>query len=235
MIAIALDRLYKRYPRSMTGWSALRRLWELFQAPQCLAEVRESDLADPHHLWALRGIDLKIKRGEVVGLIGPNGSGKSSLLKIVAGITYPTAGRVEAAGRVGTLIEIGAGFHPEMTGRENVYLNGSILGLSRRQIDQHFEEIVGFAELEQFIDLPVKKYSSGMYVRLGFAVATIVAPDVLLVDEILSVGDLAFQRKSIARRHDHHLRLAQHGRGTPFLHARRVSARRSCRLRRPSR
>jgi lipopolysaccharide transport system ATP-binding protein len=183
----------------MTGWSALSRLWTLFQPPQKLDEVTESDLADARYLWALRGIDLSIARGEVVGLIGPNGSGKSTLLKLVGGITLPTAGDVRAAGRVGTLIEIGAGFHPEMTGRENVFLNGSILGMSRRELNRHFDEIVGFAELERFIDLPVKKYSSGMYVRLGFAVATLVPPDVLLVDEILSVGDLAFQRKSIAR------------------------------------
>jgi lipopolysaccharide transport system ATP-binding protein len=183
----------------MTGWSAFRRLWELFQPPQQLDRVTAADLADANYLWALRGVDLSIQRGEVVGLIGPNGSGKSTLLKIIAGITLPTAGTVEATCRVGTLIEIGAGFHSEMSGRENVYLNGSILGLSRLQIDRHFDDIVRFAELEPFIDLPVKKYSSGMYVRLGFSVATMVPPDVLLVDEILSVGDLAFQRKSIAR------------------------------------
>ena len=198
MSDVLLNQVYKRYPRSMTGWSAFRRLWELFQPARQLTEVTESQLADPNYLWALGGVDLTIGRGEVVGLIGPNGSGKSTLLKLVAGITLPTAGRVSAAGRVGTLIEIGAGFHPEMTGRENVYLNGSILGLTRREIDRHFDEIVAFAELAQFIDLPVKKFSSGMYVRLGFSVATMVPPDVLLVDEILSVGDLGFQRKSIA-------------------------------------
>lgn len=199
MTGIHLHGLFKRYPRSMTGWSALRRLWELFQRPQQLDGVTDAELSDERFLWALRGIDLEIHRGEVVGLVGPNGSGKSTLLKLIAGITWPTSGAVTAAGRVGTLIEIGAGFHAEMSGRENVYLNGSILGLSRREIDQHFDEIVAFAELEKFIDLPVKKYSSGMYVRLGFSVATMVPPDVLLVDEILSVGDLAFQRKSIAR------------------------------------
>jgi lipopolysaccharide transport system ATP-binding protein len=199
MIGITLTDLFKRYPRSMTGWSALRRLWELFQPSRPLDRVTDAELADERFLWALRGIDLEIRRGEVVGLVGPNGSGKSTLLKIIAGITPPSAGAVNASGRVGTLIEIGAGFHAEMTGRENVYLNGSILGLSRREIDRHFDEIVAFAELEKFIDLPVKKYSSGMYVRLGFSVATMVPPDVLLVDEILSVGDLAFQRKSIAR------------------------------------
>lgn len=199
MSGVNLTAVFKRYARSMTGWSALRRLWELFQRPQQLDRVTGAELSDERFLWALRGVDLEIRRGEVVGLVGPNGSGKSTLLKLVAGITLPTSGVVTATGRVGTLIEIGAAFHAEMTGRENVYLNGSILGLSRHVIDQHFDEIVGFAELEKFIDLPVKKYSSGMYVRLGFAVATMVPPDVLLVDEILSVGDLAFQRKSIAR------------------------------------
>ncbi len=199
MTSVSLQSVFKRYPRSMTGWSAFRRLWELFQPPHQLSEVTDSHLADPEYLWAVRGVDLSVEPGEVVGLVGPNGSGKSTMLKIISAITLPTAGRVEVAGRVGTLIEVGAGFHPEMTGRENVYLNGSILGLSRREIARHFDEIVAFAELERFIDLPVKKYSSGMYVRLGFSVATMVPPDVLLVDEILSVGDLAFQRKSIAR------------------------------------
>ncbi len=199
MSGVVLQSVFKRYPRSMSGWTAMRRLWDLFQPPRRLDRVTDTDLADSRWLWAVRGVDATIDRGEVVGLIGPNGSGKSTLLKMIAGITQPTAGQVTAAGRVGTLIEIGAGFHPEMTGRENVYLNGAILGLARREIDEHFEAIVAFAELESFIDLPVKKYSSGMYVRLGFSVATMVPPDVLLVDEILSVGDLAFQRKSIAR------------------------------------
>jgi ABC-type polysaccharide/polyol phosphate transport system ATPase subunit len=199
MSAIELDAVYKRYPRSMAGWTALRRLWELFQPPRSIARVTPADLGDHRYIWALRGIRLAVERGEVVGLIGPNGSGKSSLLRIVAGITDPSAGAVSAAGRVGSLLEIGAGFHPEMTGRENIYLSGTLSGLSRREIDRHFHAIVEFSGLTEFIDLPVKKYSSGMFVRLGFSVATVVPPEILLVDEILSVGDLAFQRKSIQR------------------------------------
>ena len=147
--------------------------------------------------WALRDVSLTIEPGQVVGLIGPNGAGKSTLLKLMARITAPTAGRIIIRGRVGTLLEVGTGFHPELTGRENVFLNGSILGLSRRDIAARFEEIVDYAGVERFIDTPVKRYSSGMYVRLAFSVAAHLDPDVLLVDEVLSVGDAEFQRKCI--------------------------------------
>ena len=150
-------------------------------------------------LWALRDVELVVGRGETVGLVGPNGSGKSTLLKVLAGILAPTTGRVEVRGRVASLLELGAGFDGELSGRENVYLNGSILGLSRREIDRLFDEIVEFAELAPFIDMPVKQYSSGMYVRLGFAVAVHVEPDVLLVDEVLAVGDEAFAAKCLQK------------------------------------
>src|SRR5688572_11265566 len=146
---------------------------------------------------ALDDISLDIEAGTTVGLLGHNGSGKSTLLKCIAGILQPTSGTVRTTGRVASLLELGAGFHPELSGRENVYLNGSILGLKRADVERVFDEIVGFAELEQFIDTPVKHYSSGMYVRLGFAVAINVDPEILLVDEVLSVGDEAFQRKCI--------------------------------------
>jgi ABC-2 type transport system ATP-binding protein len=146
---------------------------------------------------ALDDINLDIEAGTTVGLLGHNGSGKSTLLKCMAGILQPTAGCVRTVGRMAALLELGAGFHPELSGRENVYLNGSILGLKRVEVDRVFDDIVGFAELEQFIDTPVKHYSSGMYVRLGFAVAINVDPEILLVDEVLSVGDEAFQRKCI--------------------------------------
>jgi lipopolysaccharide transport system ATP-binding protein len=151
--------------------------------------------ADSATLWALRDVDLSIAPGETVGLIGPNGAGKTTILKLIAGITKPTTGTVHVQGRVSSLIELGAGFHPDLTGRENVFLNGAILGLRRRDIEGLFDRIVAFAELERFIDTPVKRYSSGMYARLGFAVAAHVSPDILLVDEVLSVGDAAFQRR----------------------------------------
>ena len=149
--------------------------------------------------WALRDIDLTIAQGETIGLIGRNGSGKSTLLKCLAGILQPTEGTIRTEGRLAALLELGAGFHPELTGRENVYLNASILGLSRRDVERRFDEIVDFAELETFIDNQVKHYSSGMYVRLGFAVAVNMEPDILLVDEVLAVGDEAFQRKCLDR------------------------------------
>lgn len=145
--------------------------------------------------WALRDVAFSIEEGETFGLIGANGSGKTTLLKIMAGILRPTRGRVQTKGRVAALLELGAGFHPDLSGRENVYMNASILGISRKETDQYFDEIVAFAELEPFIDNQVKHYSSGMYVRLGFAVAVHVHPQILLVDEVLEVGDEAFQRK----------------------------------------
>jgi ABC-type polysaccharide/polyol phosphate transport system ATPase subunit len=149
--------------------------------------------------WALRDVDLQIEAGKTFGLIGHNGSGKSTLLKCLAGILVPDRGSIRTAGKVSALLELGAGFHPELTGRDNIYLNGSILGLSRKQIDRLFDDIVDFAGLETFIDTPVKNYSSGMYVRLGFSVAINVDPDILMVDEVLAVGDEAFQRKCMEK------------------------------------
>jgi ABC-2 type transport system ATP-binding protein len=149
--------------------------------------------------WALREVDLEIGAGETVGLIGPNGSGKSTLLKVLSGILAPSTGRVRVRGRIASLLELGAGFNGELTGRENVFLNAAILGLSRRETERAFDEIVAFAELEPFIDNQVKHYSSGQYVRLGFAVAVHVSPDILLVDEVLAVGDESFQRKCLAK------------------------------------
>ena len=149
--------------------------------------------------WALRDVNFEVKRGEVVGIIGRNGAGKSTLLKILSRITEPTEGRVLLRGRVGSLLEVGTGFHAELTGRENIYLNGAILGMTRREIAKKFDEIVAFAEVERFLDTPVKRYSSGMYVRLAFAVAAHLEPDILVVDEVLAVGDTEFQQKCLGK------------------------------------
>jgi lipopolysaccharide transport system ATP-binding protein len=153
-------------------------------------------------IWALRDVTFSVAPGEVLGIVGRNGAGKSTLLKVLARITEPTAGRVELYGRVGSLLEVGTGFHPELTGRENVFLNGAILGMRRAEIVEKFDEIVAFAELEKFVDTPVKHYSSGMYVRLAFAVAAYLDPDVLIVDEVLAVGDAAFQKRCLGKMHD---------------------------------
>jgi lipopolysaccharide transport system ATP-binding protein len=157
--------------------------------------------------WALRDISFEVKRGEALGIIGRNGAGKSTLLKLLSRITEPTEGSARIRGRVASLLEVGAGFHPELTGRENIYLNGSILGMSRAEIGKKFDEIVSFAEVERFLDTPVKRYSSGMYVRLAFSVAAHLEPEILVVDEVLSVGDVAFQRKCM----DYMKRLARSG------------------------
>jgi lipopolysaccharide transport system ATP-binding protein len=151
------------------------------------------------NIWALKDVSFEVRRGDVLGIIGRNGAGKSTLLKILSGITEPTEGRAELRGRIGSLLEVGTGFHPELTGRENVYLNGAILGMRRAEIDARFDEIVAFAEIERFLDTPVKHYSSGMYVRLAFAVAAYLEPEILLVDEVLAVGDAAFQSKCLGR------------------------------------
>jgi ABC-type polysaccharide/polyol phosphate transport system ATPase subunit len=156
---------------------------------------RDSPSDTENVLWALREVSFEVQRGEALGLIGPNGAGKTTILKLVSRITRPTEGTVSTRGRLSSLIELGAGFHPELSGRENVFLNGVLLGLTRRQIAQRFDDIVAFAELRRFIDMPVKRYSSGMHARLGFAVAAHVDPDILLVDEIFAVGDASFQRK----------------------------------------
>ncbi len=179
------------------------------QEPEAGAESFESpQLSDfnpqpsSNDLWALRDVSFEVKRGEVLGVIGRNGAGKSTLLKILTRITEPTSGRAIMRGRVASLLEVGTGFHPELTGRENVYLNGAILGMKRTEITRKFDEIVAFAEVEKFIDTPVKRYSSGMYVRLAFAVAAHLDPEILLVDEVLAVGDMDFQKKCLGKMED---------------------------------
>ena len=162
----------------------------------------EAEQKGEQEFWALKDVSFDVQPGEVVGIIGRNGAGKSTLLKLLTRITEPTRGEAVINGRVGSLLEVGTGFHPELTGRENVYMNGTILGMKTREIDAKFDEIVAFSELEQFIDTPVKRYSSGMYVRLAFAVAAHLEPEILLVDEVLAVGDAAFQKKCLGKMED---------------------------------
>jgi lipopolysaccharide transport system ATP-binding protein len=152
-----------------------------------------------HEFWALNKVSFKVKRGETLGIIGPNGSGKSTLLKLLNGIFMPDQGKIIVKGKVGALINVGAGFHPMLTGRENIYINGAILGMTAEEIDKKFNKIVNFAGVADFLDTPIKNYSSGMYVRLGFSVAAHCEPDILLVDEVLSIGDLEFQQKALQK------------------------------------
>jgi lipopolysaccharide transport system ATP-binding protein len=170
-------------------------------------------LSPDDYILALKDVSFDVEEGEIVGIIGRNGAGKSTLLKILSRITDPTGGRAELYGRVGSLLEVGTGFHPELTGRENIYLNGSVLGMSKAEITKKFDEIVAFAEVERFIDTPVKRYSSGMYVRLAFAVAAHLEPEILIVDEVLAVGDTSFQRKCLGKMGD----VARHGRTILFV------------------
>jgi lipopolysaccharide transport system ATP-binding protein len=170
------------------SWQALRRGWG-----------GSAISSGPEWMWALHDVNFRIEQGDVVGIIGANGAGKSTLLKILSRITDPTEGYVRLRGRVSSLLEIGTGFHPDLTGRENVFMNGAMLGMTKAEIESKFDEIVAFAELEKFLDTPVKHYSSGMYVRLGFAVAAHLDPEVLIVDEVLAVGDIAFQKKCLGK------------------------------------
>ncbi|HEX7300696.1 MAG TPA: ABC transporter ATP-binding protein [Solirubrobacteraceae bacterium] len=172
-----------------------------------------SDHVDERDFWALRGVDLDVYQGDVLGIVGRNGAGKTTLLKILSRITEPTEGYAELRGRVGALLEVGTGFHPELTGRENIFLNGGILGMSRQEIRSKFDEIVEFAEVQKFIDTPVKRYSSGMFVRLAFAVAAHLEPEVLIIDEVLAVGDINFQRKCLGKMGD----VAREGRTVIFV------------------
>ena len=204
-LAIRVDNLSKRYRLGTYvggGYGRLTEsLWESMTLP--VRKLRGKGPLPMDHesreLWALRDISLEVQSGEVVGIVGRNGAGKTTLLKVLSRITEPTSGYAELYGRVGTLLEVGTGFHPELTGRENIFLNGAILGMRGSEIRQKFDEIVDFAEVERFIDTPVKRYSSGMYVRLAFAVAASLEPEILIIDEVLAVGDAAFQKKCLGK------------------------------------
>ena len=195
---IQAEGLGKRYRRGARVDAGLRHVLDEFVR----SPWRALRGAKPELFWALKDVSLEVREGEVLGLIGRNGAGKTTLLKILSRITRPTEGWAEIRGRVRSLLEVGTGFHPELTGRENAYLSGSILGMTKREIDRKFDEIVAFAEIEKFIDTPVKHYSSGMYVRLAFAVAAHLEPEILLVDEVLAVGDINFQRKCLGKMGD---------------------------------
>jgi ABC-type polysaccharide/polyol phosphate transport system ATPase subunit len=210
--AIRIEKLSKLYRlgRSRQPYDTLRD-----QIGEALAGVlrrRNSVEESKRAFWALRDVSLEIPWGEAVGIIGHNGAGKSTLLKLLSRVMEPTSGRAEVYGRVGSLLEVGTGFHPELTGRENIYLNGAILGMKRAEIRSKFDDIVSFAQVERFVDTPVKRYSSGMYVRLGFSVAAHLEPDILIVDEVLAVGDAAFQKKCLGKMTE----VAQHGRTVIF-------------------
>ena len=211
-IVIRVENISKQYRIGQREpYRALRDI--LTGAFRRLKQTPKSDGLESGFIWALKDVSFEVERGEVVGVIGRNGAGKSTLLKILSRITEPTEGYAEVRGRVGSLLEVGTGFHPELTGKENIYLNGAILGMKKKEIDRKFEEIVSFAELEKFIGTPVKYYSSGMYVRLAFAVAAHLEPEILLVDEVLAVGDAAFQKKCLGKMGD----VAKEGRTVLFV------------------
>ncbi len=206
-IAVQVENLGKYYQlgKAQVRHNTLRdALVDGLQAPLRWARRRRQALPAGAEtgLWALREVSFEVQRGAAVGIIGRNGAGKSTLLKLLSRITEPTEGQARVYGRVGSLLEVGTGFHPELTGRENIFLNGAILGMRRTEITQKFDEIVAFAEIEKFLDTPVKRYSSGMYVRLAFAVAAHLEPEILVVDEVLAVGDLTFQKKCLGKMED---------------------------------
>ncbi len=213
--AIRVENLGKQYRiGSMAGiqYQTLRDALAL-KKRRATGPREDGTGGDATHFWALREVSFDVRQGQVLGVIGRNGAGKSTLLKILSRVTDPSEGRAEIRGRVGSLLEVGTGFHPELTGRENIFLNGAILGMKRTEIARKFDEIVNFAEVEKFIDTPVKRYSSGMYLRLAFAVAAHLEPEILVVDEVLAVGDAEFQRKCLGKMGD----VAQQGRTVLFV------------------
>lgn len=209
-IVLSVENLWKQYRLGVVGASSLRedvgRLMAKLRGKEDptlkIGETNDRENIKGQYIWALQDINFEIKRGEVVGIIGKNGAGKSTLLKILSKVTTPTKGTVRAKGRIASLLEVGTGFHPELTGRENIFLNGAILGMTKNDIHKKFDEIVEFSGIGKYIDTPVKRYSSGMYVRLAFAVAAHLEPEILIVDEVLAVGDVEFQKKCLGKMKD---------------------------------
>ena len=214
--AIKVEGLWKEYvigAQQKAHSTFYDMLSSSLSAPFRALSKRTTEEQQAESFWALRDVNFEVQPGEVVGIIGRNGAGKSTLLKILSRITAPTRGHVEVRGRLASLLEVGTGFHPELSGRENIFLNGAILGMSRAEVARKFHEIVAFAEIEKFVDTPVKRYSSGMYVRLAFAVAAHLEPDVLVVDEVLAVGDADFQKRCLGKMRD----VASRGRTVLFV------------------
>jgi lipopolysaccharide transport system ATP-binding protein len=225
---IKVENLGKRYQlgRHTSSGARYRTLRDtLAEGAQQIFRRRDNRNGKTEEFWALRDVNFEVKQGEVVGIIGRNGAGKSTLLKVLSRITEPTTGRITIQGRVASLLEVGTGFHPELTGRENIFLNGAVLGMSRVEIKAKFDEIVAFAEVEKFLDTPVKRYSSGMYVRLAFAVAAHLEPETLIVDEVLAVGDAEFQKKCLGKMDE----VAQAGRTVLFVSHNLAAMRMICR------
>ncbi len=222
-LALRTDGLSKQY-RIGAGHLVYNTLRDLLTGGVRNFLSRNGERGERNTIWALRDVSFEIPKGQIVGIIGSNGAGKSTLLKILSRITDPTEGRAEIHGRVGSLLEVGTGFHPELTGRENIYLNGAILGMKKKEIDRKFDEIVVFSEIEPFIDTPVKRYSSGMHVRLAFAVAAHLEPEILIIDEVLAVGDVAFQRKCLGKMST----VAQEGRTVLFVSHNMVAVQNLC-------
>jgi lipopolysaccharide transport system ATP-binding protein len=241
-VVITVENLWKQYRYGVLSHRALYKdlqsWWARFRGkedPNSRLErvrltknqelrIKNEEGEAPDRFWALRDVSFEVKRGEVLGIIGRNGAGKSTLLKIMSRVTTPTKGEVKIKGRVASLLEVGTGFHPELTGRENIFLNGAILGMTKNEIKKKFDEIVGFAEIEKFIDTPVKRYSSGMYVRLAFAVAAHLEPEILIIDEVLAVGDAQFQKKCLGKMGD----VAKEGRTVLFVSHNMDAVRRLC-------
>lgn len=209
-IVLSVENLYKQYRLGIVGTGTMRddlaRFWAKIRGKEDpnlkIGEVNDRNSIEGDYVWALQDINFEVKQGEVLGIIGKNGAGKSTLLKILSKVTSPTKGQIKTKGRIASLLEVGTGFHPELTGRENIFLNGAILGMTKNDIRSKFDEIVEFSGIGKYIDTPVKRYSSGMYVRLAFAVAAHLEPEILIIDEVLAVGDAEFQKKCLGKMKD---------------------------------